>query len=260
MPENSARALLDHEDDEGEPKEDLDSDVKKIQDKIAERLAIFEDMIKPRKFILISSTSEFLNYFEYLVMVLAIWNAIWTPLTIAFDRAAEMDGQLGFTLVNRFVDFIFVIDIIIGFLSSYVDVAKGEEIYAPKKIAYHYMVKGSFVIDFMSTFPFTEIGEAAGLKKPSNFFMFADVMSLLKAFRLKKILKKIRDMPISIEDKALAQVMYYAFLIFVYTHIMGCIMWLSLKTNERWIPAVDFGAVTSKVHLDYRYGTDPDSG
>ena len=111
----------------------------------------------------------------------------------------------------------------------------------------------------MSTFPFTEIGEAAGMKKPSAFFIFANVMSLLKAFRLKKILKKIRDMPISIEDKALAQVMYYAFLIFVYTHIMGCIMWLSLKTNERWIPAVDFGNVTSKVHLDYRYGTDPET-
>jgi hypothetical protein len=63
-------------------------------------------------------------------------------------------------------------------------------------------------------------------------------------------------MPISIEDKALAQVMYYAFLIFVYTHLMGCIMWLSLKTNERWIPAVDFGNVDSKVHLDYRFRGD----
>ena len=56
-------------------------------------------------------------------------------------------------------------------------------------------------------------------------------MSLLKVQRLKKILKKIRDMPLSIEDKALMQVMYYAFLIFVYTHIIGCIMWLSLKED-----------------------------
>lgn len=45
-------------------------------------------MIRPRRFIIKSSTSEFLNYFEYLVMMLAIWNAIWTPLTIAFDQAA----------------------------------------------------------------------------------------------------------------------------------------------------------------------------
>lgn len=59
-------------------------------------------------------------------------------------------------------------------------------------------------------------------------------------------------MPLSIEDKALMQVMYYAFLIFVYTHIIGCIMWLSLKTDQHWIPAVDFGAVDIKNHLDYR--------
>lgn len=78
-------------------------------------------------------------------------------------------------------------------------------------------------------------------------------MSLLKALRLKKILKKIRDMPITIEDKALMQVMYYAFLIFVYTHIIGCIMWIPFKTNEQWIPAVDFGGVDPKAHLDYRF-------
>lgn len=122
-------------------------------------------------------------------------------------------------------------------------------------IASHYIFQGTFLVDFMSTFPFTKIGEAAGVKS-FGFFLFADIMKLLKALRLKKILKKIRDMPAPIEDKAMMQVLYYAFLIFVYTHIIGCIMWLSLKTNERWIPAVDFGSVDSKVHLEYRYRGD----
>ena len=109
----------------------------------------------------------------------------------------------------------------------------------------------------MSTFPFAGIGEVAQITS-ANFYLFADIMSLLKVQRLKKILKKIRDMPITIEDKAMMQVLYYAFLIFVYTHIIGCIMWLSLKTNERWIPAVDFGSVDTKIHLDYRYRAMPD--
>ena len=142
-------------------------------------------------------------------------------------------------------------DIFLQFASSYVEPASGDNIRAPKKIASHYIFEGSFLVDFMSTFPFAPIGEAAGVTS-STFFLFADIMSLLKAQRLKKILKKIRDMPINVEDKALMQVMYYAFLIFVYTHIMGCIMWLSLKTNQHWIPAVDFGAVDIKNHLDYR--------
>ena len=107
----------------------------------------------------------------------------------------------------------------------------------------------------MSTFPFGQIGELAGVEN-AFFFLFADIMSLLKVLRLKKILKKIRDMPLSIEDKALMQVMFYAFLIFVYTHMMGCIMWLSLKSNQRWVPAVDFGSVSIKTHLDYRLDAD----
>ena len=78
-------------------------------------------------------------------------------------------------------------------------------------------------------------------------------MSLLKVLRLKKILKKIRDMPINVEEKALMQVFFYAFMIFVYTNLIGCLMWLSLKTDQRWIPAVDFGAVDIKCHLDYRF-------
>ena len=80
-------------------------------------------------------------------------------------------------------------------MSSYVDTANGDEIFAPKKIATHYIFKGSFLVDFMSTFPFTQIGEAAGIHYQSTYYLFADVMSLLKALRLKKILKKIRDMP-----------------------------------------------------------------
>ena len=233
-------------------------DVEKLKNRIESNLEIQEDKIRPRRFIIKSSNSEFLNYFEYLVMTLAIWNAVWTPLTISFDRAAELGEGLPFSGIDLVVDTCFWIDIFVGFMTSYVDPVSGDEIFAPKKIALYYIFEGSFFIDFMSTFPFTEIGTVAGVPTGSLFYLFADIMSLLKAFRLKKILKKIRDMPITIEDKAMMQVMYYAFLIFVYTHIIGCIMWLSLKGEEQWIPAVDFGAVDAKTHLDYRFTNEGD--
>jgi hypothetical protein len=44
--ENSARALLDKVNIEDEPKEDLDSDVIKLKNRIAERLEVYEDMIR----------------------------------------------------------------------------------------------------------------------------------------------------------------------------------------------------------------------
>ena len=52
------------------------------------------------------------------------------------------------------------------------------------------------------------------------------------------------------------QVVFSAFMIFVYTHIVGCIMWLWLKTDELWVPAVDFGSLTVKVHQDFRTDND----
>ena len=114
-------------------------------------------------------------------MMLAIWNAIWTPLTIGFDRAKEMGGGTTFVIIDAIVDTIFWMDIFIGFFSSYKHEATGDEIFDLKKIAKHYIFAGSFFIDFMSTFPFAPIGEAAGVGANSMYFLFADIMSLLKA-------------------------------------------------------------------------------
>ena len=163
-----------------------------------------------------------------------------------------MGEETVFVSIDLFVDTVFWLDILLQFMSSYHEKTTGREIFQPKMIASHYIFHGSFIIDFLSTFPFTPIGDGAGLHPNSTYFLFANIMSLLKVQRLKKILKKIRELPITIEDKALMQVMYYAFLIFVYTHIIGCIMWLSLKTDQGWIPAVDFGAVSIKVHEPFR--------
>lgn len=62
-----------------------------------------------------------MNYFEYLVMLLAIWNAVWTPLTIAYKIAEDIGDGPAITGINFFVDFIFTVDIVLGFLNSYVD-------------------------------------------------------------------------------------------------------------------------------------------
>ena len=132
------------------------------KERIEKALRESDDKITPRRFIIRSSTSKFKNNFEVVIMLLAIWNAIWTPLTIAFDRAAELSEGDALSAIDRTVDGIFVLDIIIGFLSSYIDVANGDEIFDPMMIAKNYMLKGTFFVDFVSTFPFTEVGELFG--------------------------------------------------------------------------------------------------
>ena len=89
-------------------------------------------MITERRFIIASTRSEFLNYFEYVVMTLAIWNACWTPLTISFTRAAEIGGSTAIVLIETCIDTVFWMDIFLQFASSYVEPSNGEEINDPR--------------------------------------------------------------------------------------------------------------------------------
>ena len=57
---------------------------------------------------------------------------------------------------------VFLIDIVVCFLSSYTDVATGDQITDARKIAYSYVCGGTFLIDILSTFPLKEWGKRAG--------------------------------------------------------------------------------------------------
>ena len=57
---------------------------------------------------------------------------------------------------------VYVTDIIIQFLTSYYNVATGDEIKKPSMIARRYMFSVEFVIDFLSTFPFRWFSINAG--------------------------------------------------------------------------------------------------
>ena len=49
-----------------------------------------QDALRPRWYI-IRYNNKVRLYWDYIVMTLAIYNCIWTPLTISFDWAISMD-------------------------------------------------------------------------------------------------------------------------------------------------------------------------
>ena len=57
--------------------------------------------------------------------------------------------------MDAVVDFIFLIDVILTFRTTYLDTAKGIEETDTHKIGINYL-KGSFLIDFASSVPFAE--------------------------------------------------------------------------------------------------------
>ena len=125
-------------------------------------------------------SSELLFKWDMFVIVLAIWNAIYIPFSIAFEPAvASNPVSVGF---NFLIDFLFLIDIIVNFRTTFID-KEGIEVYDPRKIAKRYILGGRFWIDFFSTIPLDAM--SGGSVKPLQ------VLRLLKLARLSRLSKII---------------------------------------------------------------------
>ena len=83
-------------------------------------------------------------------MVLAVFNCIVIPLEIAFEPGYV--NNIFYIILNSLIDFMFFLDIIITFRTTYFD-RGGNEIYDPKEISRHYL-KGQFWSDLLATIPF----------------------------------------------------------------------------------------------------------
>lgn len=70
-------------------------------------------------------------------MVLAIWNCIQVPYTIAFLNEAD-SSPLEFAL-NTVVDVIFILDIVISFRTTYINEETGVEVTNPSQITLQYL-------------------------------------------------------------------------------------------------------------------------
>ncbi len=101
--------------------------------------------------------SPFKAVWDWLILILVIYTAIFTPYVAAFllnewdlDDKNRYDDPL--TVIDLIVDVMFIIDILINFRTTYVN--KNDEVVShPGKIAVHYF-KGWFLIDMVAAIPF----------------------------------------------------------------------------------------------------------
>lgn len=84
-------------------------------------------------------------------MITACWNVFMLPINIAFSAETNITST-----IDKFVDWCFILDMIIVFRTTIIDKESGIEITRPKIIAINYL-KGRFMIDFLSTVPLDSI-------------------------------------------------------------------------------------------------------
>ena len=94
------------------------------------------------------------------------------------------------------ITFIFFIDILVAFNTSYIDVT-GEDVQDRKKIARKY-IYGDFLIDLLSTIPYKFIG------KVIPFFDTISILKILKVVRIRRITKLVLKLEFREEQKAVS--------------------------------------------------------
>ncbi|CAB1328452.1 unnamed protein product, partial [Coregonus sp. 'balchen'] len=104
--------------------------------------------------------SPFKAMWDWLILLLVIYTAILTPYSAAFllnDREEQMRRECGYScnplnVVDFMVDIMFIVDIVINFRTTYVNLNE-EVVSQPGKIAIQYF-KGWFLIDMVAAIPF----------------------------------------------------------------------------------------------------------
>ncbi|NXU88520.1 KCNH6 protein, partial [Xiphorhynchus elegans] len=105
--------------------------------------------------------SPFKAVWDWLILLLVIYTAVFTPYSAAFllneEQVEEKRWDCSYTcdplnIIDLIVDIMFIVDIVINFRTTYVNI-NDEVVSHPAKIAIHYF-KGWFLIDMVAAIPF----------------------------------------------------------------------------------------------------------
>ena len=184
------------------------------------------------------------------IIILAIYNAVFLPMQIAFAEVEQFVTQSeSLTLLETFVDIFFAFDIFIAFFTSYIDTVNGEMIRQPKLIAKHYMTSG-FMPDLISTTPLFLKPLVLANTEPDTdiqktLLSFVKVFRLLKLLRVRRLSRLITNLQQSVDFKSQMSRIYVVFLLVLICHIQGCLLFWVTAEEQTWVPPTDFGSLAT---------------
>ncbi|NWH86723.1 KCNH6 protein, partial [Aegithalos caudatus] len=175
--------------------------------------------------------SPFKAVWDWLILLLVIYTAIFTPYSAAFLLSDSEEAQrhhCGYScsplnVVDLIVDIMFIIDILINFRTTYVNI-NDEVVSHPGKIAIHYF-KGWFLIDMVAAIPFDLLIFRSGSDETTT------LIGLLKTARLLRLVRVARKLDRYSEYGA--AVLFLLMCTFaLIAHWLACI-WYAIGNVER---------------------------
>lgn len=136
------------------------------------------------KNLVIDPRSTFIKNWEYQILVLLLFTSTVTPFEVAFLEVS-IDALF---FINRIVDCLFLVDLLIQFNLGYFESGGNKQpVYQRSKIAARYIF-GWFLVDVISIVPFDIIGFVVGSEAVSRLKILR-ILRLLRLFKLVKLLR-----------------------------------------------------------------------
>uniref|UniRef100_A0A3Q3W2E0 Cyclic nucleotide-binding domain-containing protein n=1 Tax=Mola mola TaxID=94237 RepID=A0A3Q3W2E0_MOLML len=204
--------------------------------------------------------SPFKAVWDWLILLLVIYTAIFTPYSAAFllnDIEEQRRRECGYScsplnVVDLIVDIMFIVDILINFRTTYVNINE-EVVSHPGKIAIHYF-KGWFLIDMVAAIPFDLLIFGSGSDETTT------LIGLLKTARLLRLVRVARKLDRYSEYGA-AVLMLLMCIFALIAHWLACI-WYAIGNVEKPYLEHKIGWLDNlgvSIGKKYNY-SDPSSG
>uniref|UniRef100_A0A3B3VMM9 Potassium voltage-gated channel subfamily H member 7-like n=1 Tax=Poecilia latipinna TaxID=48699 RepID=A0A3B3VMM9_9TELE len=204
--------------------------------------------------------SPFKAVWDWLILLLVIYTAIFTPYSAAFllnDLEEQKRRVCGYScsplnVVDLMVDIMFIVDILINFRTTYVN-SNEEVVSHPAKIAIHYF-KGWFLIDMVAAIPFDLLIFGSGSDETTT------LIGLLKTARLLRLVRVARKLDRYSEYGA-AVLMLLMCIFALIAHWLACI-WYAIGNVEKPYLEHKIGWLDNlgvSIGKKYNY-SDPSSG
>ncbi|NWV85625.1 KCNH6 protein, partial [Dasyornis broadbenti] len=176
--------------------------------------------------------SPFKAVWDWLILLLVIYTAVFTPYSAAFllneEQVEEKRWDCSYScdplnIIDLIVDIMFIVDIVINFRTTYVNI-NDEVVSHPGKIAIHYF-KGWFLIDMVAAIPFDLLIFRSGSDETTT------LIGLLKTARLLRLVRVARKLDRYSEYGA--AVLFLLMCTFaLIAHWLACI-WYAIGNVER---------------------------
>ncbi|GBG25384.1 Potassium voltage-gated channel subfamily H member 6 [Hondaea fermentalgiana] len=183
---------------------------------------------------------------DLLIAFFIVYSVLLVPFRIGFAQSSE-----GFSKAfDILVDIFFGLDMIVAFRTGFESSDQDVVIVVPLAIAKQYL-KGWFLVDFMSTFPFDAVlaallasadEEALRSFKLIKIFRMIRLLKLIRLFKLRKILGEL-DSEIELSSGFTKLVTLFLQITFV-AHLFACFWFFAASSEddirERWYVRLGF--------------------